>query len=110
MSAVDQEDAIRPRLYPADLTFKRYKLPFNGKSYDTRMQISAYGDFAIRATDACMMLIEADDEAAAAKYFGKVAKGVPELHHEDRNLTDNIKVFEKNLFIFNLLPSLFFMF
>jgi hypothetical protein len=93
MSAAEKEDTIRPRLYPAALTFKRYNLPFKGKNYDARMQISGYGDFVIRATDASMMLIEANDDAAASKYFGKVAKGVPELHHEDRNLTDNIKVF-----------------
>ncbi len=91
-SALDNTPCLPPRLFEADLTMKNYKLPFNGKEYDARLQITAYGEVLFRASDCAMALIDAEDQQAATKYYGGVAKKVAALHHQDRNLLENIQV------------------
>ena len=95
---ISETTPLRPRLFEVDLVPRKYNLPFNGRNHDVRLMITAYGDLAIRSSDCSMILIESRDEAAASKYFGKVAQRVTGLFHQDRNLRDNIQVNENTFF------------
>jgi hypothetical protein len=91
-SSSEMAEEFRPRLFEADLTAQKYNINFNKNIYEARVQITAYGDIAFRASDCAMTLIETYDEATASKHFCDVSVKHPALRHEQRKLQDHIEV------------------
>ena len=85
----------RPRLFRPYISTETHRVPFKGKDYDLSLQVTAYGDVLVRATD-WVSLFTGHEQGAAIDHFGKIARRNPELHHGDRKLQDHLQVKPKS--------------
>ncbi len=91
-----QTTSPRPRLFRTDISAETHCVPFKGKDYPLSLQVTAFGDVLVRATDWVSLFI-GSEQKPAVNHFGNIARAYPELHHGDRKLQDHLQVVS-NLF------------
>ena len=80
------------RLFESDLTPKVASVVFNGNEYQMQMQITAYGDFTVQATNWTGLLISKKARKPAIDHYGGIVGKHPELEHQNMQLRDHIQV------------------
>ncbi len=82
----------QPRLFESNLTPHVTSVIFDGNPYQMNMQITAYGDIAVRATDWTGLLISKTAYNPAIFQYRKIVGRRPELEPNEKQLKDHIQV------------------
>ena len=82
-----------PRIFESDLTPVDQKITFNGNDYNLHMQVTAFGDTPIQATNFLSLLTE-NSITRKIEHLNKIVDRCPELYHGHKPLRDNIQVID----------------
>ena len=85
------DEALPPRLFHADLTEEKHKIPFNGKEYNARLQITAYGVPFIKVSDLVSLATGHEGAGPCGDHFRKVVKNNAQLENCEKQLQNHIQ-------------------
>ena len=103
------------RLFESDITPVTASIPFNGRTYEMNIQLTAFGGFADKMIDFVSILTGTTtaakptalaQSASSYDHFRKLVARCPDLKHKNEQLRDHIQVCKTNFpFYYHSLTS-----